>query len=292
MTPLPFKELFAKNGLTLDRLQVVAAVAEAGSISKAAESDPSKVAQMSRQIGELADFFGAEILIRSGRGTALTPFGRRLAEQARLHLALLDDLRVDAAQERQLFTIAGPDSILQGILIPKLAQICGQPLSFRLRDLRTCDAHNAVTEKTSDFAVVRSHGLPSHLKAIPFGTMSFGMAAKSPFNSVGEAFTSLPLALTDGDGQIRGLLNRLCAKHKVAPRAPLQCQSFAQVRAAVATGKYVGIGPVASFDGFHLIHDEAFAPLTKDIVLAWSPAYVKKRPAVGKALASLKTLAG
>src|SRR5260370_25209803 len=70
-------------GMELRHLRYFVAVAEAGSLTVAAErtlhtSQPS----LSRQIRDLEDEVGAQLLRRSGRGIELTPAGRALSHHA------------------------------------------------------------------------------------------------------------------------------------------------------------------------------------------------------------------
>src|SRR5256712_5636731 len=75
-------------GMELRHLRYFVAVAEAGSLSVAAErrlhtSQPS----LSRQIRDLEDEVGAQLLTRSARGLELTPAGRALLPHRRLVLS-------------------------------------------------------------------------------------------------------------------------------------------------------------------------------------------------------------
>ena len=51
-----FAKLFAQSGLSLDRLRALVEVGATGSIVRAAEGDPARQSQYSRQIKELEDF--------------------------------------------------------------------------------------------------------------------------------------------------------------------------------------------------------------------------------------------
>jgi hypothetical protein len=51
-----FDRLFARSGLSLDRLRTFLAVAAAGNPARAAKGDPTRQAQFSRQVNELEGF--------------------------------------------------------------------------------------------------------------------------------------------------------------------------------------------------------------------------------------------
>src|SRR5947207_3226573 len=83
------------SGMELRHLRYFVAVAEAGSLTVAAErqlhtSQPS----LSRQIRDLENQVGAQLLRRSARGIELTPAGRAFLDHARLVLS-----QVEAAAE-------------------------------------------------------------------------------------------------------------------------------------------------------------------------------------------------
>ena len=86
-----FADLLSRGGLSLDRLQSFCAVAAEGGITKAAQGDPVRQSLFSRQIKELEEFFGVELVRRKGRGIALTEAGEQLHALARERLLRLSD---------------------------------------------------------------------------------------------------------------------------------------------------------------------------------------------------------
>jgi LysR family hca operon transcriptional activator len=92
-TLLSWKECFAGMGVGMElrHLRYFVAVAEAGSLTVAAEqrlhtSQPS----LSRQIRDLESELGAQLLTRRARGIELTPAGRAFLDHARSVLSQLD----------------------------------------------------------------------------------------------------------------------------------------------------------------------------------------------------------
>src|SRR5512136_216027 len=88
-----FAELLSESGLSRDRLQSFCLVAEAGGVTKAAKGDPARQSLFSRQVKELEEFFGVELVRRKGRGVALTASGERLHLLAREQLLALSDFK-------------------------------------------------------------------------------------------------------------------------------------------------------------------------------------------------------
>ena len=62
-----FEELLSRRGLSFDRLRALVEVTQSGSIARAAEGDPNKQSQYSRQLKELEEFFGIELTQREGK---------------------------------------------------------------------------------------------------------------------------------------------------------------------------------------------------------------------------------
>src|ERR1700682_3168272 len=91
-------------GMELRHLRYFVAVAEAGSLTVAAErklhtSQPS----LSRQIRDLEDEVGAQLLRRSARGIELTPAGRAFLDHARSALS-----QVEAGPKRRAGALLPP----------------------------------------------------------------------------------------------------------------------------------------------------------------------------------------
>src|SRR3989442_5648156 len=88
-----FAELLSEGGLSFDRLQSFCLVAQAGGVTKAAKGEPAKQSLFSRQIKELEEFFGTELVRRKGHGIVLTQAGERLNRLAREGFAALVDFK-------------------------------------------------------------------------------------------------------------------------------------------------------------------------------------------------------
>src|SRR5215831_11219024 len=117
-----FEKLFAESGLSLDRLKALLAVGAAGSIVKAAEGDPVKQSQYSRQIKELEDFFRIKLVERHGKGIRLTANGKELARISRFFLLGLSNFQRGCLAEERTYRIGGSPAFIQTRLLPLLAE--------------------------------------------------------------------------------------------------------------------------------------------------------------------------
>src|SRR5688572_8563523 len=116
-----FSSLFARRGLSLDRLKALLEVGAAGSIVSAAGADPVRQSQFSRQIKELENFFQTKLVERQGRGMRLTANGKELARISRFFLLGLSNFHRGCFAEEQTFRVGAPATFIQRFLLPVLS---------------------------------------------------------------------------------------------------------------------------------------------------------------------------
>src|SRR5437763_14976644 len=85
-------DLFAKGGLSLERLDAFAQIVAASGISKAAPGNLTRQSQYSRQLKELEEFFGVELVQRGKGRFQLTPEGRELFRVIQMQIGGLEEL--------------------------------------------------------------------------------------------------------------------------------------------------------------------------------------------------------
>src|SRR5438105_3856863 len=159
--------LLSTSGLSMDRLANFCRIAEFGSLSKAAGGDPGKQSLYSRQMRELEEFFGVELKRRQGNGFAITEAGRRLAQLTRAHLAGLEDFRRDAKQMPRELTMAAGNSVLEWLILPRVAPL-EQALpntSLRFVSERSGAIVTRLIDMTIDIGVLRKDALRSPLRS-------------------------------------------------------------------------------------------------------------------------------
>src|SRR5262245_60224027 len=103
--------LFSRRGLSLDRLASFMRVVEAGGIARAAPKQPVQQSQLSRQLRELEEFFGARLFDRHGRSLVPNAAGRRLATIVRETFNGLADVAHEAQLEPHRYAIGAGDSM-------------------------------------------------------------------------------------------------------------------------------------------------------------------------------------
>ncbi len=239
-----FARLFAESGLSLDRLRTLLEVGSAGSIVKAADGDPVRQSQYSRQIKELEDFFRTRLIERQGKGTRLTASGKELARISRFFMLGLSNFQRGCLAEEQTFRIGASATFVQQFLVPVLSgslrerrgaiyatEVAGdEEIERRLHDL------------SLDFGVLGKGSLsrPLQLRALAEWKLQLWLPKALRLNGTraAQAFEQqqLPLALAremDSAGVLRA----------ADFEASLVCDSFLEARAALEHGKVAALLP-------------------------------------------------
>lgn len=298
-----FGSLFSRRGLSLERLRVLIEVHDAGSIAQAAAGDATRQSQYSRQLRELSEFFGCEVIRRRGKVLKLTAEGNRLVDIVRIFLLELEDFNQACKGERAQFTIAAGDSLVHWLVIPRLGSMLKrmQDVRFTTLNLRTDEIVQQITEARIDFGLIRRDALPPGMKYASLGTLSYvAVIPKVLFSNkrmpeFAEMFTKLPLAMQVTDGQFSRLLNRIASAEVKSFRPAISCQSFPQTLAAVRSGQFAAIIPELAANelpsgSIHKIAAPELKRLQRDIVLVWNPRVIKVRPHAAKISQKLHAL--
>jgi len=243
MTMKSGMNLLSKGGLSLERLQALLEFAEAGSLIKAAQSDPVRQSLLSRQIRELGQFFGAELVVRRGRGIVLTEAGRQLAALARGQFKSLEDFSASCTGSSVQLSLASARSILNHVVLPRLRPNLLNGAAIDLYHERSVDSAVAVAEGRFDFCIVDRVPVPRQLTSRPLGKLSYSLyvpkALASKRRTLPEDLRMLPLALPAA-GRIRGLLDEHIGDNA---RAVVGLPGFDACLALLRTGRYASALP-------------------------------------------------
>lgn len=290
-----FDLLFSKSGLSLDRLRSFLEMAEAGGIAKAAPGDPVRQSQISRQIRELEEFFGAELTQRRGKGLVLTPAGRRLAGLVRGQLQGLDDFRREQEGQPKAFVFGAGTSTLESLVAPRLPALAEALGGAQLHTV-SCRSHalvEAVREGGVDFAVVRRDATadPSKRNCLPLVKLTFHLCVPKRLMPKGKALADLsdpdlwgklPFASGRDGGQLDRAIREAMAKAGLSFQPRFECGSMLQVRQLVAQGSCAAVLPSLALPGLDegSILIAPYAPLAgygRTLVLHWSPRQMERR---------------
>lgn len=294
-----FENLFQTTGLSLERLQAFLAVAEAGGMTKAANGDASRQSLLSRQVKDLEDFFGTELIRRSGRGIELTDKGRELAAATREALSALSEFRDSCEAGRQSYTIGAGQALLQWLALPALIKLRKRlpDVDFTIENLRTQEVVDGINELKTDFGLIRSNAVGPRQESAPLGTMTYALFVPRKLLSVPPrtgwrmVLDKAPLATLDSDGQFRAALLKAAEKAGIDLRISLRCTSFPLAAAALETGEYAAILPsmAGSFygdDAYQKISVPFLKNQAREISLVWN----KRLPSVKKRSGDVRKL--
>lgn len=295
-----FSELLNESGLSLDRLESFCLVAQAGGVTKAARGDPAKQSLYSRQIKELQEFFGAELIRRKGRGIALTEAGSRLHIIARDSFASLSDFKNDCKGRPVEVVIGTGESIIHWLLMPRLDDLRKRLPNVRLKflNLPTTEAVKRLADGMIDFALVRKDAVKRPLQAAPLGDLSYalfvpgGLRATRAQNSRLKALDGLPLATLEGEGSFRNELAMIARRARQQLNIQVECSSFPLVACAVAKGNMAAILPsIAAGDlkdsGVEVVTVPFLKHFERAMCLASNTRLIRIRPILHKVAASL-----
>lgn len=230
-------------GLTIDRIEAFLAVAEAGGIARAAPGDPSRQSQLSRQLREVSEALGYEVVTRSGRGLALTPAGERVRAALRELIASLDTVRRHEAGAPTAATLVAGDSVLRWVVLPGLHAVLAEVEGVELSVRAVTRGFTAVRDGEVDFAISRSRRTHDGLRALRIGTLRYDLFAPRAMlrdATDARAIVRLPFVHVTGAPDA---MNTLAETLREAPRVALRCETFPQAALAVASGRYAALLP-------------------------------------------------
>jgi DNA-binding transcriptional LysR family regulator len=290
-----FAELLSQGGLSLDRLLSFCLVAQAGGVTKAARGDPARQSLFSRQIKELEEFFGTELIRRKGRGIVLTDAGSRLNVIAREGFASLLDFKSQCKNQPVEVVIGAGESVIQWLLMPRLEQIRERTpnVRFKFLNLPTEEAVKRLAEGLIDFALVRKDAVTRPLQGKPLGVMSYSLFLPASLQATHgrkeglKILDGLPLATLEGEGSFRSALSSVARKQCVQVNIQVECSSFPLAARAVAGGKVAAILPSIAAPDLEATEAAPVAvpfleAFDREMSLATSPRLIRIRPVLEK----------
>jgi DNA-binding transcriptional LysR family regulator len=271
-----FTHLFDVSGLSLDRLRAFLRVVEAGGLAKAAQGDPTKQSQYSRQIRELEGFFGTKLTRLVGRRLEITDEGARLALMIRRQFRELGDFREAMAGRRISVRFGSQGSIIDWLLAPRIGEVTKAlgNVTVELEMLRTLDVARAVADGRLDFGVLRADAIAKDVKRWPLGQVGYALfAAKSlwkPKAEAREVISTAPVAELLPGGQFGIRWQEWLGKEGLRPNVIARVSSFTQLARVVHAGQAAAVLPdlaAVDFDPKKFKHGPIAALKSRTLVL-------------------------
>jgi LysR family transcriptional regulator, mexEF-oprN operon transcriptional activator len=171
--------IYEKN-LDLNLLRVFVVVAEAGSVTEAAQRLYLTQPAVSAALRRLSSTVGAPLFVRAGRGLALTTRGQRLLATARPHLQSLVEATVapepfDAKSSERIVRVGMADG-LEAWLLPPLIRALSEEaphMKLILVPVQFRTIAKALESASVDLAVTVADELPADIRRLPLSAGSF-----------------------------------------------------------------------------------------------------------------------
>ena len=289
--------LFAKAGLSLERLRTFVAIVSAKGISNAAPDDPTRQSQFSRQLKELEECFGAELLVR-GRGRfALTPAGSDLFQIVQSHFGAMQELADRCAGEMTELNVGAGESLLQWLFLPCFAELRARlpSAAFVLHNLQTEEIIARLRDGRLDAGLLRQDAVAPPLSCARLGVVEYQLAVPKSRGKpdVWSALARHPVAVLAG-GEITAALEDAAAKKRVRLNVFLRGSSYAQL---VEAARQLGCAAVlptfaaqALGSDFESLPLPALKSFTRAIALAWNPRACALRPSGSASIEALTVM--
>lgn len=290
-----FDQLFSRRGFSLERLKTLIEVYDSGSIAKAAGGDPVRASLQSRQLRELAEYFGTELVVREGNKLRLTHEGVQLANLGRDFLGQISEFDAATRKEKARYSIAAGDSLIQWLVVPRIAALVDTLPHVRLNtiSMQTTEVIRQLGESRIDIGLVRRTADISGLSSLQLGRLSYrivvplALLAGNPPPTASEVFAHLPMAMQSSEGEFTKKLTQIAQQTARSFQPAFECQSFPQVLSAMRSRRFAAVLPdLATSDlpsqTFLVLEAAELRPLERDICLVWNPRSTKVRPQAQK----------
>lgn len=248
----------ARLRFDLRDLELFVAVADAGSIARAAERSHTVASAVSKRISDLEESFGTALIARGAKGVELTAAGHALLVRARvlLHQAtqLDDEMRRHASGARGYVRVFANISAIVEFLPGALASFAQDhpDIHVHLEEHVSSAIAAAVADNSADLGIVSEPPVIEGLLTVPFRNDELVLVlqpahplAKRKSISFAE-IADQPFVSLHADSSLHRLLTRAAAEAGAALNWRIHVTSFDAVCAMVAAGLGISVVPRAA----------------------------------------------
>ena len=287
-------------GISIDRLQTLCAVVEAGTIVLAAGPVPNRQSQFSRQLKELEKALGTPLFDRVGKTLQPNETGRRVALAAHTFFGALDDVMNAASAGAETVRLGAGEAVLRWFVMPHLAELMSgdPPLRFDVHSLTTEVALRELLTGSLDLVIIRTDSVADGLQSEVIKTLQYVLAVPRTLLRSREGAEvlegrPLPFAEMAGDGFFVKTVKATAATMGLNLRPVLQAQTFSLLVSAVESGTAAAFLPdVAakslSEERFALVSAKGMSTLNRSLSLVWNREVAESRSSVRRAIARLR----
>jgi len=239
-------------------LEQFIAVAETGSIARAAERCHTVASAVSKRLSDLEESFGMPLLVRGAKGVELTPAGHTFLARARsvLHQAeqLDEEIRRHASGARGHVRVFANISAIVEFLPAALAAFLAKypDIHIHLEEHVSSGVAAAVADNLADFGIMGTVTAVDGLTMTPFRNDELVVVLK-PDHALAQRdalsfgdIVQLPLVGLHANSSLHHVLARAAADAGRPLNVRIRVTSFDAVCAMVAAGLGIGIIPKAA----------------------------------------------
>ncbi|MFZ9297801.1 MAG: LysR substrate-binding domain-containing protein [Hylemonella sp.] len=240
----------------LHRWRAFLAIAELGSLTRAALFLNSNQSLLSRQLNALERDCKARLFNRTGRGVTLSDVGLRILPQVKALLesaqGLEMEIRGEAREPAGQVVLGSLPSITNSIIAELYLRLRSKYPGIQLRLLEgsSGQVEEWMADSRVDLAILYRYGKVTSAHEEPLATVDSYLigapgnrltrAAEVPF----AALDGLPLVLPGAPNGLRTALDMLCRQEKIALHPLLEADSLPVMRAMVADAKLYTVLPI------------------------------------------------
>jgi len=296
---MPFKSANLA-GISVDRLNTLCAVVEAGTIAAAAGPDLNRQSQFSRQLKELEKALGVNLFDRVGKTLHLNSSGRRMTLAIQTFFGALDDIINSAQALAEIIRLGAGEAVLRWFVMPNLGQLMSgdPPLRFEVHSLTTESMIRELLAGSVDLAIIRTDVAPDNLQSEVVKTVQYVLAVPRALlrsREAAEVFEGIPLPFAElaGDGLFAKSVQTAATTLGLNLRSVLKVQTFSLLLSAVESGTAAAFLPELAAkslpeERFTLVSAEGMHALNRSLSLVWSAQVAESRPSVRRAIARLR----
>jgi LysR family nitrogen assimilation transcriptional regulator len=240
--------------MDLRRLRTFVAVAELGTVSKAALRLRISQSALSRQIGDLEQEFGFKLFDRIGRRLVLTAVGEHLLGDCRGVLAHVGSLgeRIDLLRrgDRGVLKVAAPPHTIESVLSKFLPRYAARFPNVQVKLHEALGREQTAMLERGEVHIGIRHDLGDRRFESRQLTPDEVLAACAPSYALGDAgvvelrrLVSHPLLLLDAGYSIRRLFDAACRFADVEPNVLIESRAPHTLLALAEAGQGVAIIP-------------------------------------------------
>lgn len=258
----PIHRTFARR-IDLTSLQLFVAVAEAGSIARAAEREFIAASAVSKRVAELEAALQTALLYRQARGVALTAAGQNLLHHARKLLYGLEKMQGElseyASGVRGHVRVHASMSAIVQFLPEDLGRFARQhpQVKIDLEEHLSSEVERAVTEGAADLGICCASDQSAHLQVRAYRTDRLALIAPAAHPLAAQGTVHLAQALDLDHVGLHAGSSISLALHQAADRLGRSVRLRIRVTGLdamcrmIANGLGVGVMPERAFELVH-----------------------------------------